>query len=353
MKNSIALFIRKYFLVFFTILIISILFVQYIVSNQTSSNAALEENDKNQSSILVPNLAPNLAPKIKAINGVLEPSEKILNLKMFKFASVDGDIKADEHGQLVIDRSLRHWIDFYLSALGEMTLVEIRQLMDEKIAMLPMPSRRQAEKLLVDYLSYKESLASYENQFKQSGDVNYIENLQQRHDWQKRLRRQHLPKEAIEAFWQLDELVDDYALEQLVINNSDLSDVEKIDQLQKSEDSLPEELKKFRHKLYIASNLQEQVTASREQGGSDESIRQLRIDEVGLEAADRLEALEERQNLWQQRLIEYANEVKIIAAIDGLTKEDKEERIQSYQGEKFNPKEQLRLDTALSLFVDE
>jgi lipase chaperone LimK len=355
MKNLTVLFLKKYFLLFFIIFIFSILFLQYFFTNQASDLTTIGEEDVSAIDIQEDNdkQFSALVPKVKENDSVLDSSEKILNLKMFKFASVDGGIKADKNGQLVVDRDLRHWIDFYLSAMGELPLVEIQQLMDAKIAMLPMPSRQQAEKLLLDYLFYKEALVSYENQFKQSGPVNPIENLQQRHDWQKRLRRQNLPKEAVEAFWQLDELVDDYALEQLVINNSDLSDEEKIEKLRKLESGLPAELKDFRKKLYIASNLQEQVAVSREQGKSDETIRQLRIDQVGLEAADRLEALEEKQNLWHDRLVEYSNEVKFIAAIEGLTKEDKDERIKSYQKENFNENEQLRLDTALSLVINE
>jgi len=272
---------------------------------------------------------------------------------MFKFSSVDGDIKADENGQLIIDRSLRHWIDFYLSAIGELSLAEIQQLMNQKIALLPMPSRQQAQKLLADYLAYKEALASYEDQFQQSGPTDHLENLQQRHDWQKRLRRQNLSQEAVNAFWQLDELVDDYALEQLVINNSDASEEEKMEQLSKLDNALPEELRDFRSNLYIASNLQEQVAQSRQQGDSDEAVRQLRIKEVGLEATDRLEALEAKQNVWQQRIVEYSNEVEAVAAIEGLTEQDKKEKIRVYQENNFSINEQRRLDTALSLLNDE
>ncbi|MFT4763589.1 MAG: lipase chaperone LimK [Oleispira sp.] len=280
-------------------------------------------------------------------------SADILKLKMFKLASVDGEITADENGMLVIDRSVRHWIDFYLSALGELTLAEIQQLMALEISSLPMPARQQAEQLLADYLSYKEALASYEEQFKQVGPADHLVNLQQRHEWQKRLRRQILSSEVVEAFWQLDELVDDYALAQLVVNNSNESDEEKARELKNLEDALPAELKVFKRDLYIASDLQEKVVQSRQEGGSTEAVRQLRIEQVGPEAADRLEILEAKQEAWQQRILAYAREVESVAAIEGLTEQDKQERIRIYQQAHFNIKEQLRLDTALMLLRDE
>ena len=278
--------------------------------------------------------------------------DSILDLKMFKLASVDGALRADDNGELIVDRKLRQWIDFHLSAMGELSLDNIQILMNQKIDLLPMPARQQAQELLASYLSYKEALASYDNEFQQIGPTNHLDNLQQRHNWQKRLRREALSPEAVEAFWQLDELVDDYALEELVITNSDMSDEEKAYQLEKMKEALPEELKSFRRDLYIASNLEEQVVKSREDGESDESIRQLRIEQVGIEATERLEALEVKQNEWQKRLLAYDREVKTVNSIEGLTEQDKQARIKTYQESNFNEKEQLRLETAMSLLQE-
>lgn len=352
MEKLTVLLKKKYLLLVSIIFIIALLFII-----QFNNRSVSKDTNAFQNTVLAPVNEKNKQSAYRSgtsENKTLSDSEEeILKLKMFKFSSVDGDIKADENGQLIIDRSLRHWIDFYLSAIGELSLAEIQQLMNQKIALLPMPSRQQAQKLLADYLAYKEALASYEDQFQQSGPTDHLENLQQRHDWQKRLRRQNLSQEAVNAFWQLDELVDDYALEQLVINNSDASEEEKMEQLSKLDNALPEELRDFRSNLYIASNLQEQVAQSRQQGDSDEAVRQLRIKEVGLEATDRLEALEAKQNVWQQRIVEYSNEVEAVAAIEGLTEQDKKEKIRVYQENNFSINEQRRLDTALSLLNDE
>jgi hypothetical protein len=78
--------------------------------------------------------------------------QEILKLKMFRLASVDGVVRANKTGNLIIDRELRHWIDFYLSALGELSLEKIRELMQQEINQLPLPARDQATKLLADYL---------------------------------------------------------------------------------------------------------------------------------------------------------------------------------------------------------
>lgn len=348
---------KKYIYSVSVIVVLAILVAQYVNNNQDSEHSVSVQ--KSASVILSQPQSSSsdqqnlLVPSISESGQGFNSSADILKLKMFKLTSVDGEITADKNRQLVIDRSVRHWIDFYLSAIGELSLAEIQQLMALEIASLPMPARQQAEELLADYLAYKEALASYESEFKQVGPTDHLANLQQRHEWQKRLRRQILSTEVVDAFWQLDELVDDYALAQLVVNGSDMSDEEKAGELQKLDEALPEELKVFKRDLYIASDLQEKVALSRQQGESNEVIRQLRIAQVGLEAAARLEALETKQNLWQQRIINYADEVARVAAIEGLTEQDKKERISIYQQENFDIKEQLRLDTALMLLRDQ
>lgn len=343
MNTSTALFNRKHIVASSVCLLLVIFVTQYrdeaYIPFEINSQA---ENDSNNSLI-----------HAEKNEEVILSSENILDLKMFRFSSVDGDIRVDDDGHLIIDRDLRHWIDFHLSAIGELSLIEIKHLMKQQILLLPMPGREQATNLLANYLGYKEALASYEDQFKQLVGNDHLENLQQRHDWQKRLRREALSNEAVEAFWQLDELVDDYALEQLVINGSNSTEEEKRSQLERLETALPEELKQFRRDLYVASNLQETIAASREQGESNEVIRQQRIEQVGIEATDRLEALEIKQNLWQQRIVAYANEMKAVSAIEGISAQDKQDQIKQYQDNHFDEKEQLRLETALHLLVKE
>jgi len=347
MKKSIVLFNKKNILTSFVLLFMTFILTHYLDESSASSKIQTQTN------IQITDKQGTYSSEFMENKQDYNSSEDILKLKMFRLATIDGDIRADEEGHLIIDRDLRHWIDFYLSAIGELSLSEIKQLMAEKISQLPMPASEQAVRLLADYLSYKEALASYEGQFKQLLGSDHIDNLQQRYDWQKRLRREALSSEAVEAFWLLDELVDDYALEQLVINGSDSREEEKLSQLKKLEAALPKELKEFRRDVYIASNLQEAVEAYRQQGDSAEVIRQLRIEEVGLDATDRLEVLEAKQSVWQQRIIAYADEMKAVAAIEGITEQDKQDQIDNYQDINFDEREQLRLETALRLLADD
>lgn len=336
------LFSKKYIL-FFTILFI---FISLLFLSLSRQNLPFKDNSSIQNNLSVSDSESN---NIDVTVG----TKDILALKMFHSSIVDGAILADEHGELVVNRDLRHWIDFYLSAIGELTLIEIKELMQKEISLLPMPAREQAEKILAGYLNYKEALADYEKQFSSTVGGGHIENMSQRHDWQKRLRRQALSGEIVDAFWRLDELVDDHALEQLVINASSESDAEKANRINQLDAELPKELKDFRKNLYVASNLQETTDAFRQQGGSYEDIRQLRIEEVGLEATERLEAVDRIQQVWKQRIVAYANEIKAIANVEGVSEQDKKSHLKKYAEDNFDQNEQLRLDSALNLLAEE
>ncbi len=277
---------------------------------------------------------------------------KILELKTFRFSSVDGSIKVDSNNFLVIDRDLRHWFDFYLSALGELNLEQVMLMMQQEINQLPSPGREQAHELLSQYLSYKQELSEYDNRELLAVDQHSdIEQLSQRLDWQMRLRRRYLSPNVVESFWQHDEVIDLYALNKLMIKNSDLSLADKQQQLQALEQSLPDSLQTFKQDLYIANNLlkKEKALSATEDSSA---LRQLRIQEVGIEATDRLEVIDKTQAAWQARILAYKQEVLNLSEVEGMSTTDREGIITEYRQQNFSDKEQLRLKAAVVLLSE-
>jgi len=284
---------------------------------------------------------------------------KILELKTFRFSSVDGSIKVDSHDALVIDRDLRHWFDFYLSAIGELNLEQIIVMMQQEINQLPSPGREQAHELLSQYLSYKQELSEYDNRESLAVDQHSnieqysdIEQLTQRLDWQMRLRRRYLSPNVVESFWQHDEVIDLYALDKLMIKNSDLSLADKQLQLLALEQSLPDSLQTFKQDLYIAKNLLEKENALSQTEDSS-ALRQLRIQEVGVEATDRLEVIDKTHANWQARVFAYRQEMLTLSEAKGMSTIDKEGQISEYRQQNFSDKEQLRLKAAVALLSED
>jgi lipase chaperone LimK len=276
----------------------------------------------------------------------------ILELKTFRLASIDGSIKVDKHNVLIIDQDLRHWLDFYLSAIGEVNLQQIMAMMQQEINKLPNPGRDQAHEIMNQYLAYKKELGEYDNRELLAVDHhNDIEQLSNRLDWQMRLRRRHLADDVVESFWKNDEVIDNYALAKLTIKGSDLSDADKKEQLSALDKSLPESLYAFKQELYIASNLLEKEKALSQSDDPDE-LRNLRIQEVGVEATDRLEVIDKTQNTWRLKVVSYRDEQQRLSEIEGISATDKAAILSQYREDNFEEKERLRLPAAVQLLSD-
>lgn len=328
-------------LAFIALSIVVILSVLNMSTVEYSADAGIDKPIPDQSSI-----------NTKAIESD-NKNIKILELKTFRFSSVDGSIKVDSHDALVIDRDLRHWFDFYLSAIGELNLEQIIVMMQQEINQLPSPGREQAHELLSQYLSYKQELSEYDNRESLAVDQHSnIEQLTQRLDWQMRLRRRYLSPNVVESFWQHDEVIDLYALDKLMIKNSDLSLADKQLQLLALEQSLPDSLQTFKQDLYIAKNLLEKENALSQTEDSS-ALRQLRIQEVGVEATDRLEVIDKTHANWQARVFAYRQEMLTLSEAKGMSTIDREGQISEYRQQNFSDKEQLRLKAAVALLSED
>jgi len=167
-----------------------------------------------------------------------------------------------------------------------------------------------------------------------------------------RLRRRYLSPNVVESFWQHDEVIDLYALDKLMIKNSDLSLADKQLQLLALEQSLPDSLQTFKQDLYIAKNLLEKENALSQTEDSS-ALRQLRIQEVGVEATDRLEVIDKTHANWQARVFAYRQEMLTLSEAKGMSTIDREGQISEYRQQNFSDKEQLRLKAAVALLSED
>lgn len=276
-------------------------------------------------------------------------TKDILNLKTFRFTNVDGKLQQDADGHLIINRDLRYWIDFYLSATGEASLEDLIGLMKSEIALLDSPAKEQALEILLSYIGYKTALADYdERESLAVSGMSSIEQVGDRLEWQKRLRREWLPAEAVDEFWQLDEIIDDYAYQKLVITNSDLTLSEKEQKISELEQQLPQEFTEFKKSVTLSKDLMAKENELIEQGRSDE-IQQLREESLSPEAVERLDMFDQKQENWRTRVVDYRNQLQEIESLEGVSNVEKEELIKEYQSQYFDTREALRLPAAVQL----
>jgi lipase chaperone LimK len=73
---------------------------------------------------------------------------------------------------------------------------------------------------------------------------------------------------------------------------------------------------------------------------------------VGVEATDRLEVIDETQNIWRLKVVSYRVKKQRLSEIEGISDTDKTAILSQYREDNFEKKERLRLSAAVQLLPD-
>lgn len=265
----------------------------------------------------------------------------------FAGTEVDGRLRVDAAGNLVIEEDIRLLFDYFLAAMGEEPLATtVQRLRDYVASQLQEPARQQALALLEQYLDYKRQLIELERDLPQQTD---LAALRQREDAVAALRARIFSPEAHQAFFAREEAYNRFTLERLAIqHDARLSDDEKGLAVDRLRASLPEEMQDM-VLPQLQQELRQHTARLQAQGASAAQIRQLRQQLVGAEATTRLEALDQQRQSWQKRLDDYLAAKANIEANTGLSSGDKRAAIEALAAERFDERERLRLDAAEQL----
>lgn len=303
------------------------------VSSQITSDAPGMLNDQPNANLKTASQS-NLIPK-SLINSSLKGTD------------IDGMYPVDEQGNLVFSKSIKYRFEYFLSTMGEFPLAQVLQMVREDIQLnLKAPAKEQALKLFDDYIAYKYALAELEGSFEAAEDYERQDvqrlrfQLQQLRD----KRREYLPSEAVDAFFGFDELYDDFMLSSLEIkHSSQLSVGEKKSQLDSLQKSLPDEVKVMREETSRVSDAFKITNDMKTSGASEQDVFDYNSQEFGQEAAQRLQALDNQRQLWQQKVDSFIASKIAILSDGSLTDLEKSENIQQLKNNQFNQQEQVRL----------
>jgi len=210
---------------------------------------------------------------------------------------IDAPLSFDDEGRLMSDGNLRRYFDYFLTAIGELSIDEIRARFQADIfARLSPSDAARAEALFeryIDYLSASEALVP-------SAD------LHSRLEQLSALRRETLGDDLAEAFFGEEEQYTRTVLtEQAILQDGALSPAERQAALESIHQELPEAQRLSReqavsHHLALEQERQfEQLDISPQQRFEERSAL------YGDEAADRLAQLDLQRQQWQQRINEY------------------------------------------------
>lgn len=256
---------------------------------------------------------------------------------------VDGGIRLDHNGNLVLDRHLRRFLDFFI---GLTQSREDEPALKRRIQALmvregvPEAVREQVQGILADYLDYREAaeqLASQEEQ-----------DLEQAFDRLYSLRRDWLGPDVARGFFAEDEARIQRALDRhRIMSDKHLSEQERERALLQLEQSLPESSRERLQQSRRLHEVSQRVAEMRQQGAGEEAIRQLRARELGPEAAERLARVDARRQQWQQKLSRYQAQREQIESAQGLSPEDRQQAIRELRQKHFKTDYERRRARAL------
>jgi len=283
---------------------------------------------------------PSLSQSIEARRPIADSPvhSRFLQSATFRGATPDGRLQV-LNGNLLVNRDLKRWMDFYLSSVGEFSIQEITEFMEAEMRTLPAPADQQALDLLNKYLAYLDDISRYDEVSGRKVNGADLDGLVARMEWLEDLRRIYFADTTIAAFFGDDEALDRYSIERMRLAQNG-GDTAALDQL---EDTLPLHLRVAREKARSIETSQ----SLRETIDDPQVLWEARKERFGKAAADRLAALDVERQQWLARLSDYKAFLE-----HNADKKNIDELAEAYRTEHFSPVEQKRVDAALQASSD-
>ncbi|NWL77690.1 lipase chaperone [Pseudomonas taiwanensis] len=203
----------------------------------------------------------------------------------------DGDLRSDGD-VLVVDSGMRLLFEYFLAAVGEASLDQIRTEIEREIdkRLKPVPAA-DAKRLLGCYFDYKRALVAAENRIQAQGDP--LEDMRARMDAMSQTRdRFFSPKEVQGLFGDEDAFNADALVRLEILQDHRLSDAQKQQKLAALDAALVPEARDAKEAPLQILKLEAAVSKMREQGASDDEVYRMRAATLNPEAADRLAQLD-------------------------------------------------------------
>ncbi|AHI28640.1 lipase secretion chaperone [Marinobacter similis] len=197
-----------------------------------------------------------------------------------KGTDIDGALKADSQGKLIVDLETKDFFDYFLNTVGEVSpdqaLEQIRTL---AITSLPPTAADETMALLDQYLEYKQEALAVQatalDPSRQNDPTYRLEMLEKAFTDLKQVRQGVFSPEAHQAFFGLEEAYGEYTLATLgVAARTDLSAEAKTALVAWHRDQLPSQLQQTERHLLTSNELNRRRMATINAAESPESAGQ-------------------------------------------------------------------------------
>lgn len=263
---------------------------------------------------------------------------------------IDGELKTDAAGNLILDLAVRDYLDYFLSAADQAGLeAAVGALVQDASGRLPEPALGQLSRLLGDYLDYKRaSLALLQQPLsaqQQNQPQAQLAALQQAFAGLAQLRREHLGAAATEAFFGAEEAYGRYTLDAMVLQaRDDLSAAAKADAVEALRAQLPQALRGSEERQAQAVAQEEERSRLWREGASEEQMRSFLAMTYDPPTVERLLDEQRADRAWQLSYEAYRQELVGLASA-GLSAEDQGLERQRLRQRLFSADDQHRVET--------
>lgn len=295
--------------------------------------------------IPAPPAAITAAPPTAAANPVAVAADR-LDVRAWRGTDIDGDIDLDAGGRVIPDRALRELFDYLLSARNQLTMAQIDQRLDT-IAQAHRLDPAQRTALRERYMSYVDYLQAAADLHIESTD---LDGLQRLYDARYALRRNLLGTVAADGYFADSEAQDRYVLETIAITRDQtLSGAQRQQRLAAARARAPLAVQQSEASADALSALAEGSAAIRAAGGNAAQLQALRERTVGVDAALRLQALDQENAAWAQRVQDFSSAWRSLEANTGLSSADRRSQREALIAREFSAPEARRLRAQLGL----
>lgn len=254
---------------------------------------------------------------------------------------VDGQVRADSAGHLVLDRGVRNLFDYFLSLVGEEALSRVRARVLAYLSQhLPALAASEAQILFDSYVAYQaaQSQSAQDGAGAAPSSELSAAQLKQRLAMVNTLRQQYFSVPERAAFFEGDEQYDQYTIDRLlVLQDETLSALDKARRLGELSGRMPTVIEQYQALSTITAELQAN-------GGSPQALHEVRVQLVGADAANRLAQLDGQRTQWTERVQSYMTQRAALLADPSLSALQRDESVTRLASTLFNERERLRLD---------
>ncbi|WP_180043031.1 MULTISPECIES: lipase secretion chaperone [unclassified Acinetobacter] len=257
---------------------------------------------------------------------------------------VNCQLRLDNANRLIVNEQTRNCFEYFITQYGEKDLKQIQHDFKTYIQQnYKEPALGQIIDLWNRYINYREKLGELQPPNIDKEDPKYYQSI---FAHMKNLRKQLFSDYEIEGLFGTEDTYHEYTLNRMtVLADKSLTEAQKAQKLKDLFNQLPEDWKANLEQLNKLEDLRKLTADIKARGGSAQDIHQMRMNLVGPEATQRLEALDEQRNDWKVKVNQYLDERDSIMK-SGMSDEAKQQAVQKLRTQHFNkPQQQLRVGT--------